>query len=499
MDAPARERTERYISARYHNPSWQLLASRRAPLVLGCLQTLFEQAHDGIAMEDALQALAEMLAEHANHADYEIDVDQAPQQARRELSSWIKRALIVERQGRLYQTDALEAALRFVEGLGNRIMTSTASRLSVVQREIESLEIGLNPNPASRVASLRRRIDELERELADAEAGKVPVLTEAAAIERIREVFNLATGLRADFRRVEDSWRQADKELRQSIISEQHHRGEIVDRLLDGHDALLETPEGRVFEGFQQQLRQTIELENMKQRLRTIQGHPAVNKALSRNQQQELRWLVMRLVKESQGVFEARARSERDVKGFLKTGLAAEHHRVGNLLSEILQVALKVDWPLQAVRRRETPLPPVAVALSGLPVVERLRFKSLEDDATGELSLVTRDGDLDEIDEAFWAAFDGLDRDALVRQTLEVLAEEGRPVSLAELARRLPPTHDLETFALWLGMAREAGIPVDEECVEEVELEDDQKRRWRFRLPYAGLESDALNGIDWEL
>jgi hypothetical protein len=72
-------------------------------------------------------------------------------------------------------------------------------------------------------------------------------------------------------------------------------------------------------------------------------------------------------------------------------------------------------------------------------------------------------------------------------------------VSLAELARHLPPTHDLETFALWLGMARKAGIPVDEERVEEVELEDDEKRRWRFRLPYAGLESDALNGIDWEL
>ncbi|MCK2169466.1 DUF3375 family protein, partial [Thalassospira xiamenensis] len=118
------------------------------------------------------------------------------------------------------------------------------------------------------------------------------------------------------------------------------------------------------------------------------------------------------------------------------------------------------------------PLPPVAVALSGLPVVERLRFKSLEDDATGELSLVTRDADLAEIDEAFWAAFDGLDRDTLVQQTLAVLAEEGRPVSLAELARRLPPTHDLETFALWLGMAREAGIPVDGERIEEVELED---------------------------
>ncbi len=207
----------------------------------------------------------------------------------------------------------------------------------------------------------------------------------------------------------------------------------------------------------------------------------------------------MRLVRESQSVFQARARSERDVKGFLKTGLAAEHHRVGNLLSEILNVALKVDWQRQAERRRPTPLPPVAIAMAGLPLVDRLRFKSLDNDASGELSLATRGGNLEQIDEDFWAAFDGLDRDALVRDTLAVLAREGRPVSIAELARFLPPTHDLETFALWLGMAREAGIPVARERFEEVELTDDESCRWRFRLPHAGLESAALANIDWEL
>jgi polyhydroxyalkanoate synthesis regulator phasin len=498
MDVTAQQRTASYVSARYQNPAWQLLASHRAPLVLGCLQTLFEQAHDGIPMEDALQALAEMLAEYANQDDYEIDLENAPVQARRELRNWIKRTLVVEREGRLYATDALETALRFVEGLDNRIMTTTASRLSVVQREIENLETGLNPSPASRVASLRRRIDELERELADAEAGKVPVLSEAEAIEGIREVYNLATGLRADFRRVEDSWRDADRELRQSIISEQYHRGQIVDRLLDGHDALLDTPEGRVFESFQLQLRQSVDLERMKERLRSILRHPAVSKALSRNQERDLRWLVMRLVKESQSVFQARARSERDVKGFLKTGLAAEHHRVGNLLNEIFNAALKLDWQRQVVRRQTTPLPPVAIAVSGLPLIERLRFKSLENDVSGELDLATRGGDLEQIDEDFWAAFDGLDRDALVRDTLATLAREGRVVSIAELAHLLPPTHDLETFTLWLGMAREAGIPVANDCFEEVELTDEESHRWLFRLPYAGLESNALANIDWE-
>lgn len=378
-------------------------------------------------------------------------------------------------------------------------MTSTASRLSVVQREIENLETSLNPSPVGRMASLRRRIQDLEHELAQAEVGHINVLDEAQAVEGIREIYNLASSLRADFRRVEDSWREADRALRQSIISEHYHRGEIVDRLLDGQDALLNTPEGRVFDSFQQQLRQTIELDNMRERLRAILRHPAVPSALNRIQQRELRWLGMRLLQESQAVLQARARSERDVRGFMKTGLAAEHHRVGHLLGEFFNLALNIDWKRQSVRRQSIPLPAVGVAVTGVPAVERLRFKTLEDDELAELDLSLNPASLELIDDDFWEAFEGLDREALIRDTLAVLAEQNKPVSLGELSALLPPVHDLETFALWLAMAREAGIEVLPEEREVVELVDEERRRWRFNLPYVGLESRLLNDIDWEL
>lgn len=344
MDTDVRERTQIYLNARRQHPAWLLLASQRAPLLLSCLQTLFEQSRDGIAMEDALQALADMLAHNVHNSDLEITTDDFHAQARREMRVWIKRDLIIERDGRLYATDALEEALRFVAALGERFMTSTASRLSIVQREIENLEAELNSDPESRSAHLRRKITELERDLEAAQRGQVDVLEPVEAVERIREVYSLATSLRADFRRVEDSWREADRQLRQSIVGEQSHRGEIVDKLLDGHDDLLDTSEGRVFNGFLQQLDRSIEIDHMKSRLRAILKHPVAVTALNRNQEVELRWLIMRLVKESRAVIEARARSERDVKGFLKTGLAAEHHRVGMLLNEIFRTALEVDW-----------------------------------------------------------------------------------------------------------------------------------------------------------
>ena len=498
MEENTRQRTENYISAKNQHPAWILLATRRAPLVLSCLKTLFEKSHDGIPLEEAIQSLTGILVAHVSQEQYDINQENPSLQASRELREWIKRRLIVERDGRVFATDALEVAITFVESLDNRFMTSTASRLSTVQREIENLETRLNPNPANRVATLRRRIAELERELQEAEAGHIEVLETHQAIEHIREVFNLASSLRADFRRVEDSWREADRALRQSIIGEQYHRGDIVERLLNDQDALLNTPEGRVFDSFQQQLRQSTELTAMSERLRVILSHPSASDALNRLQRHDLRWLVKRLVDESQTVLQARARSERDVRGFMKTGLAAEHHRVGHLLNEFLNQALKLDWQRQMISKQEVPLPAVGVAVTGVPAIERLRFKEVDDEAEQTLDLSNHAADLTQIGDDFWDAFNGLDREALIQQTLQLLAKENRPVGLAELAALLPPAHDLETFAVWIGMAREAGIEVIDSQREFAELSDGEGRRWRFNLPTTGLESQALMDIDWE-
>ena len=498
MDEQTHLRTRSYLVARHQHPAWKLLSATRGPLVLSCLQALMETNREEILFEDAQQMLTDILREHANSDDLKLSPDDPAADARKELRSWIRKGLIVERDGRLMATDALQKALAFVEGLDEKIMTSTASRLATVQREIENLETRLNPNAQSRADHIRRKIRDLEHELADVEAGRFKVLEGAEAAEGIREVYNLATSLRADFRQVEDSYRDADRQLRQSIVSEQHHRGEIVDRLLDGHDTLLETAEGKVFHNFSEQLSRSIELDNMKHRLRTILKNPATRHALSRQQQDELRWLVIRLIQESAAVIRARARSEKDVKGFLKTGLAAENHRVGELLNGILNTALNIDWSSHKVRKGDTPLPPIAVAVSSLPLVERLRFKSATEEQAQGLELTDQGVNLDDVDEEFWRAFDGLDREALYQETVELLKVTDRPMSIGDLAAHLPPTHDLETIALWLAMSREAEVEITDDR-EAVDITDSNGHRLRFHVPQLALTRQDAEAIDWEL
>ncbi|KZK30665.1 DUF3375 family protein [Delftia sp. NA_296.1] len=492
------QRTQKYIHARQQHPAWLLLASRRAPLMLSCLDALFEHQRDGVPFDQAVQALADMLAAHANQPDFEIDTADIGAQSRRELREWIRRSLVVEREGRIFETDALKAALRFVAQLDRRMMTSTASRLAVVQREIDNLASALDPNPQSRAEHLQRRIDDLQQQLQDVQAGRVHRLTDEQAIEGIREIYALATSLQADFRRVEDSWREADRTLRQAIISAQYHRGAVMDQLLDGHASLLNTQEGRVFDSFHQQLANRSELAEMRTRILRILEHGAAPQALDDLQHSALRLLVQQLLKEAKVVQAVRARSEREVSQFLKTGQAAENQRVGQLLNDVLQQALQIDWRRQAMRRLPAPLPPLGLALGGLPLIERLRVKSLEGDENSELLLTTQYADLDQIEDEFWQAFEGLDRQALVQRTLQVLVHRGEPLTLSDLARALPPgEHDLETLTLWLAMAREAGIQLDD-ATEYITTED-QGQPWQFSAPRVALDADLLQQIDWEL
>ena len=499
MKASNQEFSKNLVHLRGQNPSWQLLASRRAPLVISSLKYLFETNYEGVLFEDAERHLIGILSQYVNRDEFEINNDHYGVIARKELRDWIKKGLIVERAGKIIATDALQQVFQFIEGLEERIMTSTASRLSTVQREIENLEVLLSPDPKTRIKHIKDKIKKLKEELEEIKKVGISTLPEEKAIEAIRDVYNLTISLRSDFRRVEDSYREADKKLRRSIISEQHNRGEIVDSLLDGHSELLASPEGQVFYGFYEQLIKSIELDNMKRRLEIIIKSPFANEALASKQLLDLRRLVTQLVKESTNVIRARSQGEKDVRGFLKTGIAVEHHRVGQVLNEIFNTALKVDWESASTRRSPVSLPPIGITSGYLPLIERLSFyHDTGDSGQIHFDLQGKAVNLGDIEDDFWESFDSFDEEKTIKETLALLAKTKSPMSISDLVKYLSPTtHDLETISLWVWMAREASIPISSER-EEFEIIDEENRKTLFRVPKIMLTIEAFDLIALE-
>ncbi len=487
------------VHARRQHPAWVVLAARRAPLILACLQSLLQSRLGGIDQEEAVQSLAAMLGEYANDPDFEVgtsDADELLAQARGDIAEWIRRRLLTERDGRLQATDPLQHALAFAGGLRQRIMTSTASRLATVQREAEALAVALNPDAEARAAALERRIEALQAELADVRAGRVQVLAGVQAIEGMRNLYELAMGLRADFRRVEDSYRDADRALRETIISQQQNRGQVLDSLLDSHDALLQSPEGQVFHGFYEQLQGGGGLTDMAARLKEIRAHPLAASAFDDQQRSDLHWLIPLLVRESRQVMDARARSESDVRSFMQTGLAAEHHRVGQLVQRVLRAALAVDWSRQALRRTPANVLPVALAFAQgnhqIKPLDRLVYSAATDAPPLALCFDEQPARLDEMDDAFWAAFDTLDEAALLARTSAVLADHPDGLHWPDLVRVLPPEHDLQTLAVWLDAALHGDADAHAAPRVQVPVTLADGEQWQFDMPDIAFTPAAL-------
>ncbi len=94
MDRSNKEMALGLMNLRRQNAAWQLLASRRAPLIIACLKRLFEARDATILVDEMERALAEMLAEHANDEEFDVGADSLLE-ARRELRDWVKRRLVV--------------------------------------------------------------------------------------------------------------------------------------------------------------------------------------------------------------------------------------------------------------------------------------------------------------------------------------------------------------------------------------------------------------------
>ena len=137
------------------------------------------------------------------------------------------------------------------------------------------------------------------------------------------------------------------------------------------------------------------------------------------------------------------------------------------------------------------------MSTANLPLIERLRAKSLDGDTAQELLLTTQYAQLADMDAEFWQAFEGLDTEALRAQTLALLQARGAPLTLAELAQALPPgEHDLETLAQWLAWAGEGGDgDAPGQAAEHIELQGADGRAWRFVVPRVEVAAEGLRAL----
>lgn len=472
------------LQAKFHrlladSSAWKLLRADNAPYILAFIADLFSEESEipfgraRICLDGEIDRLRE------------LGIWQTETAANTYLNQWIAAGWLREMDDTVTKTDASETALRFCRSLDERTAGTTASHLRIVQEAVRDLAVAISPNVDERVALLEHKKAELEREISSLRAGVVQELSEQQQRERIREVYQLASVLTGDFRRVEDEIRQLDKALRIQLIEGGTTRGEVLHSVMEKETLLSSTDAGSAFEGFFQLLCDQNRQTELRDQLRGILNQP-ISQQLSSSQQQFLAHLMRELGRESDRVFQVRRRTEESLRAYVESGAASENRAVDKLLAKLEKVAVALrdgDTDLRMETQLSLPVGPLELSS---PETMRLRSPDEKLDTRG----VETRKNAQEPSEHILESLEAVRVREVAEKTYKTLVEKG-PMSIAGLLKQHPVCAGLEELVAYVRVAKSVkAAQLDD--LERVPLADRNGAQFQATVPTFVLSAELF-------
>jgi hypothetical protein len=441
-------------------PLWRLLAADHAPELIGLLQTLLldsERRLPGSILHERLQHHLDAI----NASDLPREL---PRTAQAYIAHWLSQGYLERRlpEGASEEEYELSAqatqAIRFIAGLDTSRSVATESRLSLVIQQLVQLAEQTETDPTARLNALYAERDRLDAEIARASSGKVAAIDGKRALERTREIIQLADDLAEDFRRVRDDFEQLNREFRERIIDDEGERGDILDRLFEGVDLIGDSEAGRSFNAFWSLLNDVEQSAQLDVALETVLSRNFARK-LQRHERQFLRGLTGVMLERGSHVHDVMKNFARSLRGFVQSRGYLEQRRLNQLLKQAQAEALQLRDSVQ-VRQRT----PYTLQLT----TSRLRSLSqwrLHDPRTAKVdgSIMHSDGaaiSLDSVGEL--VAQSEINYRGLRRDLHELLAMHDQ-LSIAGVLDQRPAEQGLGSIIGYLSLATRHGVVADGE------------------------------------
>ncbi len=426
------------------SPAWKLLRAGNAPLILAFLADLFSETSE-VPFSRARVALdAELVRCQELGGIWETETT-----ANTYLNQWIRSGWLREMNDMLTKTDAGEVAFRFCQGLDERGSNTTASHLRIVQEAVRDFAMAISPNSDERIALLEHKKAKIQQEIDALKGGVITQLSEAEQRERIREIYQLASVLTGDFRRVEDEIRQLDQELRIQIIQGGgFNRGDILFSLMEKEALLATTDAGSAFEGFFHLLCDQNRSTEFRDQLQSILDRIA-EKHLKANQERFLRHLMRELARESDQVFRIRRRTEEGLRTYIESGAAQENRAVNILLNKLenVAVALKnISCDLQTTTNLFLPVGSVKISSP-----ESMRLKSADEKL--DTSGVEEQKNSRKPGMQIFSCLETIRIREIAERILKILEKSG-PMTIATIAEFHPLQAGLEELVAYIRIAK---------------------------------------------
>jgi hypothetical protein len=240
---------------RRHHPAWRLLAADSAPLVVGFLHHCFVEPNVRVLAEDDLAA---GLDDYLYHLRETLGEDAYPRAAMDYLRDWaddsrgwLRRYYPPDSDAAHYDlTPGAEQAIQWLASLEQRQFVGAESRLKLVFDLLQQIERGSETDPEARIDELVRRQQALDVEIEEIRAGRMAFMDDTQLRERFLQVRDTARALLADFRQVEQNFRELDRQVRERIATWSGSRGEVLAEVFGERDEIADSDQGRSFRAF---------------------------------------------------------------------------------------------------------------------------------------------------------------------------------------------------------------------------------------------------------
>ena len=468
---------QQLVSLRQHHPAWRLLRADHAPLILCFLHQAFvapnqrslEQAELASRLDDLLyslhQAYNEILFPRAATAYLDDWADND--------NGWLRKFYPQGSDEAHYElTAATEKAVEWLASLGKKQFVGTESRLLTIFDLLRQMVEGSETDPQIRIADLNKRKAALDAEIQRIRDGQLDLMDDTRMRERFLEVSKSADSLLADFREIEQNFRDLDREVRERIATWDGSKGALLESFFGEHDAIADSDQGRSFRAFWEFLMSPSRQEELSGLLQKVFATPAVQ---SLEPDQRLKYIHYEWLKAGEVAQRTVARLSEQLRRYLDDQAWLENKRIMHLLRDIEGKALSLRQPPD---KNILELDDARVELN-LPLDRPLYSPPLKPHIASQVLVEgSSEGDTD-------ALFNQVYVDkARLQATLRRALRQQPHISLGELLTQQPLQQGLAELIAWLELTTtHHHYAIDEQQTELIQWIDEQGRARRASVP----------------
>jgi len=469
---------QQLVSLRQLHPAWRLLRADNAPLIISFLQQAFvgpnqrslEQANLASKLDDLIynlqQSLGQTLFPRAANAYLDDWADNS--------NGWLRKFYPPGSDEAHYElTAAAEKTIEWLSSLGKRQFVGTESRLLSIFDLLRQVVEGSETDPDTRIAELEKRKAALDTEIARIKAGQIDLMDATRVRERFLAINDSADSLLADFREIEQNFRDLDRQVRERIATWEGGKGALLEEFFGERDAIADSDQGRSFRAFWEFLMSPSRQDELSGLLQKIFNMPPVQ---SLEPDRRLLRIHYEWLKAGEAAQRTVARLSEQLRRYLDDQAWLENKRIMNLLRDIEAKALSLRQ--QPPEKEIISLDDVRVEMN-LPLDRPLYCPPLKPRIDTQLLLEgTSDNDAD-------ALFGQIHVDkSRLQENLRLALRQQPQISLGDLLHHYPLQQGLAELVTWLELATtHSRCVLDEHHTQLISWHDEQGVQRRASVP----------------